>query len=99
MIIRKTPQEIERMARAGRIVVDTLALIGEHVRPGVTTAELDAMDDKLVFSRNRDWIPKLEQLFQQSDVFVAVGADHLIGKTGVVSLLQARGFKITRITH
>ena len=34
VIIRKSPDELERMARAGRIVADTLALIGEHARPG-----------------------------------------------------------------
>ena len=68
-------------------------------KAGYTDVELDAIDDKLVFARNRDWIPKLERLFEQDGVFVAVGADHLIGKRGVVSLLRARGFEITRITH
>jgi len=51
MIIRKTDAEIERMARAGRIVVDALALIGEHVRPGRTTAELDALADEFIRSQ------------------------------------------------
>ncbi|MGH2922252.1 MAG: type I methionyl aminopeptidase [Gaiellaceae bacterium] len=41
MIIRKSPEEIEKMAAAGRVVVDTIALIGENLRPGVTTGELD----------------------------------------------------------
>jgi methionyl aminopeptidase len=50
MIIRKTAAEIERMARAGRVVVDTLSLIGEHVRPGTTTAELDALADQFIRS-------------------------------------------------
>jgi methionyl aminopeptidase len=36
------------MARAGRIVVDALALVGEHVRPGVTTAELDAIAEEFI---------------------------------------------------
>jgi methionyl aminopeptidase len=50
MIIRKTDAEIERMARAGRVVVDALALIGEHVRPGTTTADLDALADEFIRS-------------------------------------------------
>jgi methionine aminopeptidase len=37
MIIRKAPAEIERMARAGAVVADTLALIGERAKPGVST--------------------------------------------------------------
>ena len=36
------------MARAGRIVADTLALIGEHARPGVTTAELDELAEEFI---------------------------------------------------
>ena len=36
------------MARAGRIVADTLALIGEHARPGVTTAELDGLAEEFI---------------------------------------------------
>jgi methionyl aminopeptidase len=51
MIIRKTDAEIERMARAGRVVVDTLALIGEHVRPGTATAELDELADEFIRSQ------------------------------------------------
>jgi methionyl aminopeptidase len=48
VIIRKSPEELERMARAGRIVADTLALIGEHARPGVTTAELDGLAEEFI---------------------------------------------------
>ena len=51
MIIRKSPAEIERMARAGRVVVDTLALLGERIRPGTTTAELDAFADEYIRSQ------------------------------------------------
>jgi methionyl aminopeptidase len=48
MIIRKSPDELERMARAGRIVADTLALVGEHARPGVTTGELDELAEEFI---------------------------------------------------
>jgi methionyl aminopeptidase len=48
MIIRKSEREIETMARAGKIVADTLALIQESVRPGVTTAELDRSADEYI---------------------------------------------------
>lgn len=39
----KTPQEIAIMREAGRIVAETLALVTAAVRPGVTTAALDAI--------------------------------------------------------
>ena len=51
MIIRKSQQEIERMARAGEVVAETLALLEERARPGVTTAELDTLADELIRSR------------------------------------------------
>jgi len=51
MIIRKASGEIERMARAGEVVADTLALIGDHARPGVTTQELDELADEFIRSR------------------------------------------------
>jgi methionyl aminopeptidase len=51
MIIRKSSSEIETMASAGRIVADTIALIGENLRPGVTTAELDELADEYIRSQ------------------------------------------------
>jgi len=51
MIIRKSEQEIEAMARAGRVVADTLALLGESLRPGVTTRELDAIAEEYIRSQ------------------------------------------------
>jgi len=51
VIIRKSPQEIERMARAGVVVADVLALIGERARPGVTTEELDAIAEEFIRSQ------------------------------------------------
>jgi methionyl aminopeptidase len=51
MIIRKSPAEIETMASAGRIVADTIALLGESLRPGVTTAELDELADEYIRSQ------------------------------------------------
>jgi methionyl aminopeptidase len=39
----KTPEEQEKMRVAGRLAASVLDMIGEHVRPGVTTGELDAV--------------------------------------------------------
>jgi methionyl aminopeptidase len=50
MIIRKSAQEIETMARAGKVVAEALALIEEHLQPGITTGELDALADEFIRS-------------------------------------------------
>jgi methionyl aminopeptidase len=39
------------MARAGTIVADALSLLGENIRPGTTTAELDQLADEFIRSR------------------------------------------------
>ena len=50
MIVRKSQSEIEIMARAGRVVAETIALLGEYVRPGVTTKELDTLAEEFIRS-------------------------------------------------
>jgi len=39
----KSPEEQDKMRVAGRLAADVLDMIGEHVRPGVTTDELDQL--------------------------------------------------------
>ena len=42
-IILKTPEDQAHMRVAGRLAAEVLDMIGEHVQPGVTTGELDAI--------------------------------------------------------
>src|ERR1700741_4875595 len=51
MIIKKTPAEMDKMARAGEILVRTMDLLAGKVRPGVTTADLDAAAEKFIRSQ------------------------------------------------
>jgi len=46
VIIRKTDAEIEAIARAGELSASTIARVAEHLEPGITTAELDAIADE-----------------------------------------------------
>jgi methionyl aminopeptidase len=48
MIIRKSKQEIEGMARAGALVADTLALCADRLEPGVSMLELDRIADEYI---------------------------------------------------
>jgi methionyl aminopeptidase len=43
MIVRKSPAEIEVMARAGRVVAHLHEVLREALRPGMTTEDLDAI--------------------------------------------------------
>ena len=48
MIIRKGPEEIDRIARAGDLVAATIRHVAEQLRPGVTTGELDEAADAFI---------------------------------------------------
>jgi methionyl aminopeptidase len=51
VIIRKSAQEIEGMARAGQLVHETLQLVAEHLEPGVSMLELDRIADEHIVSK------------------------------------------------
>jgi methionyl aminopeptidase len=54
VIVKKTPEQIERMAAAGAILVRTLDLIAGKIRPGVSTAELDAAAERFIRSQGAE---------------------------------------------
>ena len=51
MILLKSKDEIERMRAANAIVADILAEVRSRVRPGVDTAELDALAEERTLAR------------------------------------------------
>ncbi|HEY0643050.1 MAG TPA: type I methionyl aminopeptidase [Nocardioides sp.] len=54
----KTPEQIERMRVAGRLVGETLELLRDAVRPGVTTLELDTLAETNI--RDHGGIPSFK---------------------------------------
>src|SRR3984885_1742242 len=54
MIIKKTPEEIDRMAAAGAILVRTMNLLAGKVRAGVSTKELDQAAEKFIRSQGAE---------------------------------------------
>jgi len=42
-VVLKTPQDIEKMRVAGKLAAEVLDMIEEHVRPGITTEELNTI--------------------------------------------------------
>jgi uncharacterized protein YbaP (TraB family) len=56
------------------------------------------MYQRLLVERNRNWLPKLEQLFtRRGRAFVVVGAAHLIGRDGLLAMLRAKGCHIEQL--
>lgn len=50
MIYLKTKEEIELLRASNDLVCRTLALVGEHIREGVTTLELDTLAEEFIRS-------------------------------------------------
>ena len=59
--------------------------------------ELAEMEQKLLHDRNTAWAPAILEAVSNRPTLVAVGALHLSGETGVLPLLQAEGFTLTRL--
>ena len=55
MILLKTKEEIELIRESGALLGRTLAEVGRHIRPGVTTAYLDHLGEQ--FIRDNGGIP------------------------------------------
>ncbi|MGI8729111.1 MAG: type I methionyl aminopeptidase [Solirubrobacteraceae bacterium] len=51
MIVKKTQEQVDKMAAAGDILVRTLELVERKIRPGVTTRQLDEAAEKFIRSQ------------------------------------------------
>jgi methionyl aminopeptidase len=62
VITVKSARELDLMARAGRVVGATLALVASRTAPGVSTAELDALAEEFIRSHDGA-IPSFKGLY------------------------------------
>ena len=51
MIVIKTPDEIEKMAKAGKIVAEILENLKAFVKPGITTKEIEMFAEEKIISK------------------------------------------------
>ena len=51
----------------------------------------------LLQNRNNNWIPKIAKIAVEKPTFFAVGAGHLGGEKGVISLLRKQGFTVKAV--
>lgn len=55
--------------------------------------------DAFLDKRNKNWVAQLKDIMLEKPVFVAVGAGHLVGKQGLISLLRAAGYTVNPIVN
>lgn len=55
---------------------------------------MEEFQSVILDDRNHNWIPQLEKYFSSTSTFVAVGAGHLAGEMGLLSLLRKQGYNV-----
>ncbi len=50
--------------------------------------------ESMIDNRNKDWATKLPAIMKDAPTFIAVGALHLPGKSGLIALLKRQGFTV-----
>ncbi len=86
-------EDVRATWELGRMVA--LEIPGET--PASVDADLAAMEELLMFRRNRAWLPVIEEAAAEGPVFAAFGALHLSGRDGVLALLEHAGYAIERL--
>ena len=88
-VVIKTPEQIAKMREAGKLAAEVLEMIGEHVKAGVTTEELDRIR---AFFAAPDYETGLPEEIDRSDPAFALWVDRQ------VAAHKAPGYAIVNIS-
>ncbi len=56
--------------------------------------------EKLLVQRNKNWVPQIEKfLTEDKNVLIIVGAAHLAGDDGLLTLLKEKGYELERVSY
>jgi uncharacterized protein len=61
--------------------------------------DFDDYEEVMLKNRNQNWIPVIAKAMKQKPGFFAVGAAHLAGEHGVISLLRQKGYKVSPVKY
>jgi hypothetical protein len=79
-------------------MTDSAAEEAAWLEAGRSLDELHRMNQEMLDDRNAAWIPQIEALSADGELFVAVGAAHLYGPAGVLQLLADQGWTVERVS-
>lgn len=86
-------EQIKLMERAGKIVADTITLLGKSIRPGITTNELNALADDYIRSQdayptflNYNNFPKSVCISVEDCVVHGIPSDRILNEGEIVSI-------------
>lgn len=94
MLDRYFAEDIGRLWEMSRIALSDVP----GMDPVAGNAMFDEMEEAMLNTRNRNWIPVITEAAEgREDIVLAVGAGHLIGEIGVLQLLENEGWAIARV--
>ena len=82
---RKLENELANVYQAGNLE-DINKSIGENM-----------LEDKIFIKRNKEMTESMIERMEESSVFAAIGAAHLIGENSVIAMLRKKGYKISKV--
>jgi uncharacterized protein YbaP (TraB family) len=60
--------------------------------------DFPAIYQALLVDRNNAWMPQIVAMSKTAEIeFILVGALHLVGSDGLLSMLSSRGYQITQL--
>ncbi len=95
--VQLTQDAMEELTRAYlKRDLGALLALNEKFKPNDARIYADMMD-RLLTRRNANMAERMRARLKEGNAFVAVGALHLPGDTGLLRLLSAAGYRVTRI--
>jgi uncharacterized protein len=94
-MIRTMPEQRKQMAQmVDSYKKENISQLSEQMSE---SPEWKGFEDILLANRNRNWIGIMESAMKQGTQIFAVGAGHLPGKEGVITLLRQAGYTVAPV--
>jgi uncharacterized protein YbaP (TraB family) len=100
-LLASTLKELDRQKAAVRQLMQAWKTGDAATIEGIVLQ--DVKDEPIIYQRllverNQMWLPKIEALFSRArPSFVVVGAAHLVGPDGLLTMLRAKGYSLEQL--
>lgn len=89
-------------AEAGKLVRLTNAYLNQNYKDIETICAESVLKnpesaEKMIISRNNNWMKQLEPEMKNTNLLVVVGAGHLVGDKGILNQLKKAGYTVTPV--
>lgn len=98
--LMETIEDID--AEAGKLVHLTNAYLAQNYKDIETICAESVLKnpesaEKMIISRNNNWMKQLEPEMKNTNLLVVVGAGHLVGDKGILNQLKQAGYTVTPV--